>query len=349
MLVTNPPSALIRLADLAKQCDRGHVSASQFALLVTAGIAAGLAGSIAGLASLFSNPALLAAGLPATAANVTNTVSLAVSNIGSVHGSRPELVGQAATARRLGVICAVGGAAGAALLLATPPGVFQRIVPFLVGGAAVVMLVRRPAPDALAGPASDTSDRRRRLTLVGVAAVAVYGGYFGAAAGCADARAAARHDTGQPDPGQRTQGRPARTGQHHRRSRVRGVRPGLVVDRPPVDHRAIAWFASRPRRGPPTYCGSGSRSPGSYSRSSSDGTSCAPISRSDTDPVFTQGHRGRAKRVSLSPGGQEGLSVGALGAYGRHSPQQRCEEVRAMMSLRGTDGCATNCGCSTPA
>lgn len=181
--MTNPPTARIRLADSMQRCDRGPVSAAQFALLIAAGVAAGLAGSIAGLASLFSYPALLAAGLPPTAANVTNTVSLAVSSIGSVHGSRPELVGQAATARRLGVICAVGGAAGAALLLATPPGVFQRIVPFLVGGAAVVMLVRRPKPAALAVPAPETSDRRRRLTLVGVAAVAVYGGYFGAAAG----------------------------------------------------------------------------------------------------------------------------------------------------------------------
>lgn len=160
------------------------MSASQFALLAAAGIAAGLAGSIAGLASLFSYPALLAAGLPPTAANVTNTVALAVSSLGSVHGSRPELVGQARTARRLGAVCAVGGAAGAALLLVTPPGVFQRIVPFLVGGAAVMMLLRRRrAEETPEARTVEVSDTRRRLTTVGVAAVAVYGGYFGAAAG----------------------------------------------------------------------------------------------------------------------------------------------------------------------
>jgi uncharacterized membrane protein YfcA len=42
------------------------------ALLVLAGIAAGLAGSIAGLASTFSYPALLAAGLNPADANTTN-------------------------------------------------------------------------------------------------------------------------------------------------------------------------------------------------------------------------------------------------------------------------------------
>jgi uncharacterized membrane protein YfcA len=153
-----------------------------FALLTGAGVAAGLSGSIAGLASLFSYPALLAAGLPSVAANVTNTVSLAVGSIGAVTSSRPELIGQAARVRRLGLICAAGGAAGAGLLLITPPGTFERVVPFLIGGASVALLVgrrrggsefaARPTP-AAAGP----------LVPLGALAVSVYGGYFGAAAG----------------------------------------------------------------------------------------------------------------------------------------------------------------------
>jgi hypothetical protein len=65
-----------------------------FLLLVAAGVAAGLCGSVAGLASLFSYPALLAAGLPATAANVTNTGALTFSSVGAAASSRPELSGQ---------------------------------------------------------------------------------------------------------------------------------------------------------------------------------------------------------------------------------------------------------------
>ena len=40
-------------------------------LLLVAGVVAGVAGSVAGLASLVSYPALLAVGLPALTANVT--------------------------------------------------------------------------------------------------------------------------------------------------------------------------------------------------------------------------------------------------------------------------------------
>lgn len=162
-----------------------------FALLAGAGVAAGLVGSIAGLASLFSYPALLAAGLPATSANVTNTVSLAVSSFSTVTSSRPELVGQSPSVRRLGLTCALGGAAGAGLLLVTPPGLFERIVPFLVAAGSVAMLAGKRMPADHAAPATHgesavlggAAGRRRPLVIVGVLAVAVYGGYFGAAAG----------------------------------------------------------------------------------------------------------------------------------------------------------------------
>ena len=68
---------------------------ADFALLVLAGVGGGLTGSIAGLASLVSYPALLAAGLPPVAANVTNTVALVLNGVGSVSASRPELHGGA--------------------------------------------------------------------------------------------------------------------------------------------------------------------------------------------------------------------------------------------------------------
>ncbi len=149
-------------------------------LLVAAGFAAGLAGSIAGLASLFSYPALLAVGLPPTAANVTNTVALCVTGLGAAAGSRPELTGQGGAVRRLAPVFAVGGAAGAALLLLTPPGAFELIVPFLIAGASVVLLLQprvRAVAERAGGPGSEVG------VVVGLFAAAVYAGYFGAAAG----------------------------------------------------------------------------------------------------------------------------------------------------------------------
>jgi uncharacterized protein len=148
-------------------------------VLVVAGIGAGLAGSMAGLASLFSYPALLAVGLPATAANVTNTVALTASSIGAALGSRPELVGQGPVLRRLAVVPLVGGAVGAGLLLLTPTGAFELIVPFLVGAAAVVLLVQ----PRIRAAAARASHRTGPAVLLGLFGVSIYGGYFGAAAG----------------------------------------------------------------------------------------------------------------------------------------------------------------------
>ena len=96
-----------------------------WALLAAAGVLGGLTGSIAGLASVATYPALLLVGLPPVTANVTNTVALVFNGVGSVLGSRPELAGQGAWLRRIAPAAAVGGAVGAALLLSTPAQGFE--------------------------------------------------------------------------------------------------------------------------------------------------------------------------------------------------------------------------------
>jgi uncharacterized membrane protein YfcA len=154
------------------------MDAATLLMLSLAGVGAGLVGTVAGLASLVSYPALLAAGLGPLAANVTNTVALVGNAVGGLHGSRPELSGQRARIRRLVPPAVVGGTAGGALLLVTPPDAFERIVPWLIGLGSLAVLVR-PDPQVLTGG----SRRHDRLLWWGVLAVAVYGGYFGAAAG----------------------------------------------------------------------------------------------------------------------------------------------------------------------
>ena len=114
--------------------------------LVLAGFGAGLSGSVAGLASLVSYPALLAIGLPPVSANVSNTVALVFSSVGSVWGSRPELTGQRARARRLGPIAVTGGLSGGLLLLETPSSAFALVVPWLIGLASLTIVIpRNPA------------------------------------------------------------------------------------------------------------------------------------------------------------------------------------------------------------
>jgi uncharacterized protein len=156
------------------------VSAADVILLVVAGVGAGLTGSTAGLASLFSYPALLAVGLPPVTANVTNSVALIFSSIGSVAGSRPELAGQSRRLRPLAWAALAGGTVGAVLLLATPSESFEKIVPFLLAGASVAILTRRRL---VAEAVSSGHHHDRRAVVIGVGVIGIYGGYFGAGAG----------------------------------------------------------------------------------------------------------------------------------------------------------------------
>lgn len=166
------------------------MSPAEAVSLIAAGFGGGLLGSTAGLASLVSYPALLAIGLPPVTANVTNTVALICSSTGSVTGSRPELVGQGRRIRQLAIAATVGGAAGAALLLATPADSFERVVPWLIGLASIAILVRRKRTSSQhsgsqhPGPRSAGAPHHLGPAVVAaVGVVGVYGGYFGAGAG----------------------------------------------------------------------------------------------------------------------------------------------------------------------
>lgn len=134
---------------------------------------------MAGLASLFSYPALLAVGLTPVAANVTNTVALVFSGIGSALGSRVELDGQGRRLRRLGAAAAAGGAAGAGLLLVTPASAFEAAVPVLIALASLLVLLAPPPAELAASPPAGAGP----WLTAGIFGVGVYGGYFGAAAG----------------------------------------------------------------------------------------------------------------------------------------------------------------------
>ncbi|WP_018332292.1 sulfite exporter TauE/SafE family protein [Actinomycetospora chiangmaiensis] len=149
-------------------------------LLVLAGVAAGLSGSMAGLASLFSYPALLATGLPPVVANQTNTIALAISSSASITSSRRELRGQRERVLRLIPLTVLGGIVGGALVLVTPSDTFALIVPFLVAFASLVLL--RP-PRAAAAAEGRRDGRPNAATVAGAIAIGVYSGYFGAAAG----------------------------------------------------------------------------------------------------------------------------------------------------------------------
>jgi uncharacterized protein len=154
--------------------------ATEWLFLLGAGVVAGIIGTAGGITSLVAYPALLVAGLPALAANVTNSVALLGSGVGSALRAGPDLDGHGRTLRAWVPWMVAFSLGGAVLLVVTPGSAFARIVPFLVAAGSVILLLQplidRRRDAAGAGP------NRIAVALAG-AAVAIYNGYFGAGAG----------------------------------------------------------------------------------------------------------------------------------------------------------------------
>lgn len=158
-------------------------SLPNIALLLAAGLAAGVVNAIAGGGSLLTFPALIATGLPAIAANVTNSLSVSPGYCASVYGSRADLEGQERRALSLIPVAIVGGVIGCVLLLVTPASAFEVIAPFLVLSATAVLAFQTRLR-ALVGHPAQLSPKRQRATMIVLTGLgAAYGGYFGAALG----------------------------------------------------------------------------------------------------------------------------------------------------------------------
>jgi uncharacterized membrane protein YfcA len=156
------------------------LSPLQAAAVFTAAAAAGAVNAVAGGGTLITFPALLAVGLGPVTANATSTVGLVPGSFGGTLGYRRELAGLGRTVLWLTLPSLVGGAFGAGLLLLTPPGVFARLVPFLILGATALFFFQDPIRRRLTRPGRPQS---RLAVVVGQLAIAVYGGYFGAGIG----------------------------------------------------------------------------------------------------------------------------------------------------------------------
>lgn len=185
-------------------------SITSLLLILLAGIGAGFVGYAVGASSLVSYPALLAFGIPPVLANASNTVG--------VMGARKELKGQAVRSITYVVIGAFGGVAGAFLLLKLDPSVFEFAAPVLILLSSLIIAInprgrmqaKQAAADATAQlkhiEATEAAEAAKRATTptaphrppeqlvqpmsqdswwvwLGVAAVAIYSGYFGAGAG----------------------------------------------------------------------------------------------------------------------------------------------------------------------
>ncbi len=148
-------------------------------VLVAAGVLAGAVGTAGGIASLVSYPALLVVGVPVLPANVANLVAFVACWPGATLASQRELTGVRRSLTRALPVAASGAAAGAALLVSTPPGAFSRVVPFLVLSGSLALLAQPWLTTRFLG----NRHRGRAFALPLVGLVSIYTGYFGAGSG----------------------------------------------------------------------------------------------------------------------------------------------------------------------
>jgi hypothetical protein len=158
------------------------VTILEAAAILAAGLAAGTINTIVGSGSLITFPTLLALGYPPVAANVSNTIGLVPGSLSGAVGYRRELSGQRGRILRLGTAAVAGGLTGAVLLLALPAASFERVVPYLILTAVVLVAIQPRLAIAMGERRGDGREHTLPLAIT-VYLTGIYGGYFGAAQG----------------------------------------------------------------------------------------------------------------------------------------------------------------------
>jgi uncharacterized membrane protein YfcA len=171
-----------------------ELSALDLVIAGGAGFLAGGVNAIAGGGTLISFPTLVALGVPAVNANITNTVALCPGYFGGALGQREELRPQRDRLPPLAIVAGVGGLLGSIVLTLTSNATFKAVVPFLIVGACALLALQEPLrrwlrrhhadPPPAAGAATvEVATRPTVPLLAGVFLSAIYGGFFGAGLG----------------------------------------------------------------------------------------------------------------------------------------------------------------------
>jgi uncharacterized membrane protein YfcA len=153
-----------------------------YMLVALAAVAAGLINALAGGGTLITFPVLMALGLPAVSANVTNTVALLPGYLGGTIAQANDLKDQKKHLWLLIPAGIIGGFFGGILLLKSGEKLFSDLVPFLILLASSLLAIQNPVRQWLTqrqkeGKAKPASGLWIFFPIV---LASIYGGYFGA-------------------------------------------------------------------------------------------------------------------------------------------------------------------------
>lgn len=153
----------------------------EFILIGLAAVAAGAVNALAGGGTLITFPMLTFLGVPAVAANITNTVALCPGYFGGTLAQWKDLQGQKQRLWLIVPASIVGGVIGGFLLLQTGERLFRELVPYLILLASLLLAIQDPVRAWLTRRMKEgQGGRLAALTWLPVGLASVYGGYFGA-------------------------------------------------------------------------------------------------------------------------------------------------------------------------
>jgi uncharacterized membrane protein YfcA len=160
------------------------LSGLDFILVFFAALAAGAVNALAGGGTLITFPMLVAVGVPAVAANITNTVALCPGYFGGIFAQRNDLRGQKNRLWLIVPVSIVGGVFGGFLLLKTGEKLFKDLVPFLILFASGLLAVQDPVRAWMTRQLSEHHQKNlEKRTWIVTGLASIYGGYFGAGLG----------------------------------------------------------------------------------------------------------------------------------------------------------------------
>jgi uncharacterized membrane protein YfcA len=154
------------------------LSASEVAILIAGGLAAGVVNTLAGGGSLISVPLLVLIGLPGTVANGTNRIGVFVQNLIAAWSFRAQGVSGVAGASKVVVPVCIGSLIGAFTVARLDDATFQRIFG-LVMLIDLIPMLRKPVP----GSAHATNPWPPWLLFAVFLGIGAYGGAIQAGVG----------------------------------------------------------------------------------------------------------------------------------------------------------------------
>jgi uncharacterized membrane protein YfcA len=119
------------------------VTVASLITLLVMGILAGAINAAVGSGSLLTLPVLLALGIPPGTAVRTNTIGMSFATVGSAFGYRKEIAAEKHQLGGLSLVVLVCAAIGSCLLLISPPGALEVVVPILIV-VALLLVVFQP-------------------------------------------------------------------------------------------------------------------------------------------------------------------------------------------------------------